>query len=91
MDLYFHNLPFICRVRPWRAPAANAASAAPVNVTAVLDCDSDRILTDRATSRMERATWQSAVFKVNLDDDRENAARSFVSNAQVLRGVELAG
>jgi hypothetical protein len=38
---------------------------------------------------MERATWQSAVFKVNLNDDRENAARSSASYAQVLRGVAL--
>ena len=39
--------------------------------------------------RMERATWQSAVFKANLNHARENAARSAASNALVLRGVTL--
>lgn len=33
--------------------------------------------------------WQSAVFRANLNDDRENAARSFASNAQVLRVLGL--
>jgi hypothetical protein len=38
---------------------------------------------------MERATWQNTVFKVNLNDDRENAARSSASNVQALRIVAL--
>ncbi len=87
MDLYFHNLPFICRVRPWRAPAANMASAAPVNATAVFRSRSESHLFRHSNPRIKHATCQSAVFKTNLNDDRENAARSSASNAQVLRGV----
>jgi hypothetical protein len=38
---------------------------------------------------MERAKWQSTIFKVYFNDDRENAARLSASNAQVLRGAAL--
>jgi hypothetical protein len=40
---------------------------------------------------MERATRQSVVFKANLNHNRENAARSSASSAQVLRDVALRG
>jgi hypothetical protein len=40
---------------------------------------------------MERAMWQNAVFKAKLNDERENAARSTGSDAQVLRGVAQCG
>ena len=33
--------------------------------------------------------WQNAVFNANLNDDRENTARSSATNAQALRGGAL--
>jgi len=38
---------------------------------------------------MERATWQSAIFKENLNDNCEEVARSSTFNAQGLRGGAL--
>jgi len=72
---------------PATKPAVGSSFSGAVNATAVFGMPLH--FTDTAGSCMECATRQNAVFKRNLHDDREKAARLPASNAQLLRGVAL--
>ena len=67
MDFHFHNLPMIYRVRPWRAPAADADSVASVNATVVFLIASQSHSFRQINACMERATRLERCFQSKFE------------------------